>query len=194
MGCRAEVSEVEPGFYPKGGGRITVSVTGGGLEPLALTEPEGERRLRALSIATADLAKARVPERQLEGACERAEFDEAVFHYVASPSTGTAVLLTAEHENCRLGASSLGERGKPAEKVGREAWRALERAMRSGACLDEHMADQVLPYLALAGGESRVRVAGITDHCRTNAYVIEQFLPVRFELDAEEGLISCAPR
>ncbi|MCK4282707.1 MAG: RNA 3'-phosphate cyclase, partial [Candidatus Brocadiae bacterium] len=84
------------------------------------------------------------------------------------------------------------ERGKPAEKVGREAAQLLKRAMESGACLDAHMADQILPYLALAGGTSRVSVAGITEHCRTNIWVIEQFLPARFQADEQRGLISCS--
>jgi RNA 3'-terminal phosphate cyclase len=63
--------------------------------------------------------------------------------------------------------------------------------MKTGACLDPHMADQILPFLALAGGESRVRVAEITDHCRTNIRIIEQFLPARFAVNEEAGLITC---
>jgi RNA 3'-terminal phosphate cyclase len=53
------------------------------------------------------------------------------------------------------------------------------------------MTDQILPYLALAGGSSQVRVAGITDHCRTNMWVIQQFLPARFEVAGAAGLITC---
>ena len=111
-------------------------------------------------------------------------------------SIGTAVLVQADYENCRLGASALGKLGKPAEKVGAEAARALKTLMGArqgdgGACLDEHMADQVLPYLALAGGESAVRVAAVTDHCRTNIWVIEKFLPARFEVDEGRCIIAC---
>ncbi|MHC4789273.1 MAG: RNA 3'-terminal phosphate cyclase, partial [Planctomycetota bacterium] len=180
-----------PGFYPAGGGRVRVAVAPGDLSPRQLTERGELLGIRARSIATLDLAKARVAERQLEGAEEVIPIDSSEIDYVESPSTGTSIHLTAEYDGCRLGASALGERGKPAEKVGREAARVLRRGMAAEACLDEHMADQILPYLALAGGPSRVSVAGITDHCRTNVWVIGKFLPARFDLDEERGLIAC---
>jgi len=191
MGVRAEMPEVAPGFYPRGGGRISLAVTPGLLEPLVLTDRGEFVRTTARSIATTDLAKARVAERQLEAAEGIVSVDRREFDYVKSPSTGSALLMTAEYASCRLGASALGERGKRAEKVGAEAARALQWLMSQDACLDEHAADQILPYLALARGASEVKVAGVTDHCRTNIWVIEQFLPVRFRVNESAGLIKC---
>lgn len=200
MGTGVEMLEVRPGFYPKGGGWVRVAVGPGQLGPLVLTERGNFKRTTAHSIAALPLAKARVAQRQLAGAGEVLQTDASEFDYVQSPSVGTAVHLTAEYENCRLGASALGERGKPAEKVGREAARFLKRLMAAEACLDEHVADQLLPYMALAGGTSRVRVAAVTDHCRTSIWVIEQFLPARFELPVptaveggeQRGVIACS--
>ena len=175
MGVRVLTLDAAPGFYPKGGGRLRLEMDAGPLRPVTLTERGRLLRTEARSIATDSL--------------ERAD-------YVRSFSVGTAVLVRADYEGCRLGASALGKRGKPAEKVGAEAARAMKSLMGvrqdgAGACLDEHMADQILPYLALAGGESAVRVAAVTDHCRTNIWVIEKFLPARFEVDESEGLIRC---
>ncbi len=191
MGPRIEVLGVQTGFYPRGGGRVHVRVTPAALTPLVLTERGELRKTTARSIASADLAKARVAERQLEGAGEVLPIDATEFDYVRSPSIGAAIHLTAQCENSVLGASALGERKRPAERVGREAALLLKRDMATGACLDAHMADQILPYLALAGGTSRVSVAAITEHCRTNIWVIEQFLPVRFEVDDVRGRITC---
>ena len=67
----------------------------------------------------------------------------------------------------------------------------MRNLMRTEACLDEHMADQIIPYMALADGDSRVSVAEITNHRRTNISVVEKFLPVRFELDEKAGVIAC---
>jgi RNA 3'-phosphate cyclase len=192
MGVKAGVVESRPGFYPTGGGRVHVSVRPGPLRPLVLTERGDVREVRAGSIATEDLRGARVAERQLDGAAEVLPIDSRRADYVEAPSTGTSIHLTAVCANCRLGASALGERGRPAELVGREAARLLAEAIESGACLDGHMADQILPYLALAGGRSQVSVAEVTDHCRTGIRVIEQFLPARFELDEGQGVIVCA--
>ncbi len=73
-----------------------------------------------------------------------------------------------------MGADSLGEKGKPAEKVGKEAAVALKQEILSHAALDTHMADQIIPYLAIAGGT--VSVAGVSKHAKTNIWVCQQFL------------------
>jgi RNA 3'-phosphate cyclase len=193
LGLRVLMLDAAASFYPKGGGRVRLQVEPGRLAALTLTERGRLLRTEARSIAHESLAKAQVAERQLEGVRRVLDVDAERSDYVRAFSVGTAVLVRADYENCRLGASALGRRGKPAERVGAEAARALKRQMGAGACLDEHMADQVLPYLALTRGESAVRVAAVTDHCRTNIWVIEQFLPARFEVDEVRGVIRCRP-
>jgi RNA 3'-terminal phosphate cyclase len=67
-----------------------------------------------------------------------------------------------------------------------EFWDAARQflcELASPACLDRHMADQVLPNMALADGKSRVSVTGITDHCRTNMWAIEKFARGKFEIE-----------
>ncbi len=183
---RSEVDRV--GFYPKGGGTVRVNIRPGrGLEPLNMTKRGDLRAVFAESIASRDLEKAKVAERQILGVEKVFEIDDATVEYVDTYSTGSSIHLTARFPNCRLGASSLGERGKPAERVGNEAARLLSDQIRSGACLDRWMADQILPYLALAGSESEVTVAEVTNHCLTNIWVIEKFLPVKFEVTAGRG-------
>jgi len=105
-------------------------------------------------------------------------------------SVGTSITAHA-HCNTVIGASVLGERGKPAEKVGRECGELLGKELSTGASLDRHMADQILPYLAIAAenGESKVRVAELTKHAKTNIWVIEKFLPVKFSING--NVISC---
>ena len=60
--------------------------------------------------------------------------------------------------------------------------------MKSNACLDRYMADQILPFLALAGGS--ISVAQISNHTKTNMHIIEKFLPVKFEVDEKNKIIS----
>jgi RNA 3'-terminal phosphate cyclase len=45
------------------------------------------------------------------------------------------------------------------------------------------MADQVLPYMALAGSGSSVTVTEITAHCRTNMWVIKKSIEGKFEVE-----------
>ena len=194
MGLEIDADILAYGFYPKGGGRVRVRVAPRKLKPLVLLERGEFLGSEMRSAATEDLRAAKVAERQVEGARGVLEFGQATSEYVRSPSTGTCAFAVAVYENCRLGSSSLGRRGKPAEAVGRECAALLGEQMQSGACLDRHLADQIIPYMALARGESAVKVAQITDHCRTNLWVTEQFLPARFHVDERENFITCRPQ
>jgi len=52
------------------------------------------------------------------------------------------------------------------------------------------MLDQILPYLALADGESLVVAEELTMHAETNMRVIEKFLGRRFETANRDGLVE----
>lgn len=80
-----------------------------------------------------------------------------------------------------LGADSLGERGKPAEKVGREAAVSLLEEIESGADIDIRAIDHILPYAALANGTSSFRCRSISNHAETEMWLLEKFLDVKFE-------------
>jgi len=85
----------------------------------------------------------------------------------------------------------LGKLGKRAEDVGKEAALNLLKEEKTKACLDKHLSDQILPYMALTPGKSSVVVSEITNHCKTNIWVIEKFLKGKFEI--ENNLISWIP-
>ena len=191
MGCALDVRMKRCGFFPRGGGKIHVTVTPGTLRAVDWSLRGASLSNAAWSVATDDLKKARVAERQIEGAARVMAFDEQNVLYAGAPSTGCAILTCARYDNCVLGASALGRRGVRAEKVGQDCARELLGQTRADVCLDQHMADQIIPFMALAGKDSTVSVAAVTDHCRTNMWVTEQFLPVRFEVDDKRPAISC---
>ena len=138
-------------------------------------------------MASDTLRERKVAERQVRGAEKILPVKKKDIVYANTLSPGSAVHVRSCYENCVLGACGLGERGKPAEAVGKEAAVLLKKQTDSGACLDEWMADQILPFLAIARGRSEITVSEITKHCLTNIWVIEQFLPVRFSVDGREG-------
>jgi RNA 3'-terminal phosphate cyclase (ATP) len=49
------------------------------------------------------------------------------------------------------------------------------------------MLDQIIPYMAMLGG--KFRFGEITSHAKTNIWVTEQFLPVKFKVVG--NVISC---
>ena len=92
---------------------------------------------------------------------------------VDSPSTGTAVLVTGDYENGRAGFTALGEPGRPAEDVGADAADAFIEHHVTDAAVDHYLADQLLPFLAFAGG--RYSIPAVTEHVQSARTVLSAF-------------------
>ena len=116
-------------------------------------------------------------------------------------SAGTMLFIRAQFEHTMAGFTSLGERTSAADEVGREAAQQLADFMKSGGAVDVHLADQfLLPAGLLAGGALRpgmplptvFSTSAISAHLRTNASVVEKFLPVRVGIDG--GRVEVLPR
>ena len=154
----------------------------------------------SVSNASADLMDAQVAERQAKAAeLTLRELDCPInirTEYQNTFSTGSGIALWAifskdedeiDVENpVLIGSDVLGERGKKAEIVGEEAAKRLIDEIESGAAVDSHLADNLIPFLALFSGE--IRTSRITEHVKSNIYACEQFLGKIFKI--EENNIS----
>ncbi|MBM4288494.1 MAG: RNA 3'-phosphate cyclase, partial [Deltaproteobacteria bacterium] len=78
-------------------------------------------------------------------------------------------------------------RGKPAEQVAAEAAQEMKTFLATQAAVDRHLADQIILYAALAEGLSSLTTECLTSHLLTNIWVVEQFLPVKFEISGQMG-------
>ncbi len=181
FGYPAQVFVEREGFYPKGGARVRAVFYRPQLKgPLVLEERGRLESVQGLSVAALGLKDAKVAERQARAALEalgNLDADVGVgvhieTRYVETASLGSAIVLWAKFERTILGADALGERGVRAEIVGRRAAEQLLAEIRSNATLDVHMADQIIPFVALYGGSFRCRE--LTDHVRINLEVVER--------------------
>ena len=189
MGIQAKIEIPLKGFYPIGGGVLeaTVNPFQTPLKPLRTQERGKLMQVRILSmvanlplsIATRQLnqAVARLTEHGLRPLGETGTAE--------SPGKGTSCFIQAEFEHVRAGFSALGAIGKRAEQVADEAVEEFLRFWNGQGTLDRHLVDQVVLCMALAEGESTVTVSEVTDHLKTNIWVIEQFLPLKFILKQE---------
>ena len=187
FGYPAEAFAEREGFYPKGGARVRARFFRPQLRgPLTLEERGPLEGVQGLSVAALGLREARVAERQAQAAYDRLReaLPDVGVHietrYVDTASLGSAVVLWARYGRTILGADELGERGVRAETVGRRAAERLRAEIESEATLDVHMADQVIPFLALYGGSFRCRE--ITDHVAINLEVVERLTGRRPEI------------
>jgi RNA 3'-terminal phosphate cyclase (ATP) len=102
-------------------------------------------------------------------------------------STGSGITLWSGHK----GGSALGERGIRAEDVGKAAAEEIMAELASPAAVDVHLADQLIPYLALAGGSYTVRQ--ISKHARTNIWTASRFLDTKIDFE-DEGVLRIQGR
>jgi RNA 3'-terminal phosphate cyclase (ATP) len=195
LGFHCDLAIRRWGFYPKGGGEIEAAITTAGPEAaVALDEPFHLESLSGISASSSLPEHVRLRQaRQLESRLLRTGLRAVVtVMEIAALSPGSFAFLCAHGGSAEAGFSSLGERGKPAERVADEAADGLLGFLASKAALDAHLADQLLIYLAMIPGSHRLTVAAVTEHLLTNAWVTEQFLPVRFEVTGglqEPGLV-----
>jgi len=102
-----------------------------------------------------------------------------------APQRGAALFLGAETTTgCILGADRAGKRGRRSEAIAEFVVSSLREDLAAGATVDRHLADQLIPFAALAGGTTRYRVPAMTDHVDSNLWLVETILGAR---TAREG-------
>ena len=206
--CPIECIIKKRGYYPKGGGQVEVVVKPcisfdrfesfeaflkevKKIKQIHLTEQGELVQIKGISHASEDLAQAQVAERQMQVA--HMAFGkygvpvniQAVYNN--TPCSGSGITLWARFHDSKdefhtvLGTDALGERGVRAEHVGTDAAEQLVKEISSRSAIDVHCADQILPFLALCGGE--IKASSVSEHARTNMWAIEKFLPVKFEVE-----------
>jgi RNA 3'-terminal phosphate cyclase (ATP) len=170
------------GFYPPGGGRLRVSIEpAAGRRRLDLGErgPVLSLKARALvvklpaSIAERELT---VVGQRLGRPADRLEVESSENAH----SPGNVLTIEIEGENVTEVFTGIGRRGVPAERIAAEAVEEARRYLDAGAPVGEHLADQLLIPLALAGGGSYV-TGPLSPHTTTNIEIVRMFLPVEIE-------------
>ncbi len=191
---KATIDMERYGYYPVGGAMVRFESQKSNLEPFEILEQGDIIEIKGISHASQDLEKANVVKRQSMSAIKELESidikKDIAEKYVKTQCPGSGIDLWAETSTSVLGSGSLGERGRRAEDVGKDAGQKLIEQIKSNAPIDEYAADQLIPYMALVG-KGKIKASNITDHCRTNIWVTERFMPVKFHIDEKNNKIEC---
>lgn len=189
IGLEADLRLRRWGWYPRGGGEVEAEVAPcpaiGGLAWIRRAPPEvltGVSAVSRLPRAIALRQRARALERLAEHGLVA---DIALALDTEAQGPGTLLFLSAAGGTALAGFSALGRRGLKAEAVADQAVDPLLAYLASGAAVDDHLADQLLPFLALSPEPSELTCPTLSPHLRTVAWVLQQFLPAR--IDLEEG-------
>lgn len=195
MGYKATMNVHRRGHYPKGGGRVTMSIEPvRALRSINLLEPGLFSGVEGISHCVK--LPSHVAQRQAVAAKEKlgsrgiSNVNIAIETYPPdrdphiAPGSGITLLMKCSAGSI-IGADSIGERGKPAERVGEEAANKLLSEIESKAPVDRHLGDILIPYMTVAEGRSEIFVSEITMHTITNIRVAEIIAGVKFDVQDE---------
>jgi len=195
MGLNADLSVHKYGYYPKGMGEVTITVEPSkSLQPLLLENFGEIKAIKGVSVCTF-LAERKVAERQAKAANSYLRekgytADIQIINDRSNPlQKGSSLVLWAETDSgAILGADAIGELRKSSEAVGREAAEKLYAEISAKPTVDVHLADMLIPYVALAEGRSAYLTRTISDHLETNIWLAEKILDARFDVKKVDGL------
>lgn len=178
VGLDAEVDVARTGFYPAGGGAVTLRTRPSSLSSLDLVRRGRLEVVEIYSKASADLEERSVADRQAARAADAlAEADlpaeTASVAYVDTRSPGSSLLLAGVYDGTVAGVDELGAPGRTSEAVAEAAVERFRTFHDGPGAVDPHMADQLAVFLALVGG--RVWIPAVTDHVRTNCELLSSF-------------------
>lgn len=186
MGIQAKFTIRKHGFYPVGGSEVVFEINPvKEIKPIVMTDPGEVVKINGLSIASESLRKKNVAERQVKGYRRiiRKEIGVDIKHsYVRAACPGSVFAVWAETSTgCILAGDSVGEIRKPSEVIGEEAAFKLKEEMEYKSTVGEHLADQLIPFMALASGKSEIIAPDLTEHVKTNIWLCEKFLGSKFQ-------------
>jgi RNA 3'-terminal phosphate cyclase (ATP) len=170
-GAKIAIEVAERGYFPHGGGRVTVRVEPSHISPIVV---DGEVRSCGVASCSGSLPD-HVVHRQAENALQTLdeaglpEFPTTFDARTGGASTGSSVTVWAGAK----GGIALGRPGLPAENVGRTAAKRLLREMELPGTVDVYLADQLLVYLATGGGEYSTHTLSL--HAETVCWLLAEF-------------------
>jgi RNA 3'-terminal phosphate cyclase (ATP) len=198
MGADIEITIVRPGYVPKGNGslEIRISPLKKKLSPTILIDQGKILSIRGYSLSS-HLENRKVSERMADECCKHLRVLEAdtdihilndtkdapVFEK-ASVQSGAALAVWAQTDTgCIIGADMAGALRRSAEFIGNYVAKNLIEDIRSGACSDRFLCDQLIPFAAMAKGVSKFRIPRMTDHIEARLWLAKTMLGARTQIN-----------
>ncbi len=178
-----------PGFYPKGGGKVSglICPQREDFKPVDFSE-SGEIKELTLFIYTADLPE-NISDREVNSFMKNVGYlpqkPRIVKELGSANNPGNILLLVAEYEKGFGGFQSIAQRGKRAETIGKEVANKFRLFNDLQATVDEHLADQLIIPAVLAKGKTVYKTPKVSQHLLTNVNVIGKFFPAEISIEGE---------
>lgn len=201
FGFEFELEISRRGYYPQGGGEVFLRTKGKleKLNPIEIVEFGSLKRIFGRSFVAGHLP-IKIAERMASTATEELKkfynvdvnierVKEKEGSYIG---VGTGIIIIAETTTgCLLAGSALGSRGVPAENVAKEAVESLKHDLDYESCVDQYMQDQLIIFMALANGKSRIKSGPLTLHTQTAIHYTQLLTGAKFNIVKNEENKSC---
>jgi RNA 3'-terminal phosphate cyclase (ATP) len=186
-----------PGYVPTGGGILCLEVTPvrNVLQPLLLDKAASVESVWVIALSS-QLKHHLVSDRMADAAkvaFERAGYKTEVrvlYEDTAlQPGAGLAAFADLSGGS-RLGSDRAGAPRRRSETIGKHVARQLLEDLKAGATLDRYASDQIIPFAALASGESRFRIPRVTEHVESSIWLSREFLGAEVKAEGHELLVK----
>jgi RNA 3'-terminal phosphate cyclase (ATP) len=190
MGINAKLSIIRPGYVPRGGGiiQVTVEPVAGKIEPISLPSQGDGVSIEGVALSS-HLKERRVSERMVETCNQvlkskgyRAQI-KVIYDTLALQKGAALAIYAKTSSGGIIGADRAGEPRRTSEDIAKYVARSLVEDLATGATVDRYLADQLIFYAALADGVSEYRIPRLTEHVETNLWLAETMLGAKTEVN-----------
>ena len=175
LGVVIDVTLETPGFYPRGGGCLHVTIDARNFSG-SLDISERGRKTALFSIATLARLPENIAEREqavIQSTLGLKPKHQQNIRYDDCVSEGNFLSVVIEHEHICEVISEPGKMRVPAERIANTVCKQVKKYLKHSAPVGEHLADQLLLPMLLADGGSFI-CHEPSLHTTTNADLINQ--------------------
>ncbi|EFN86237.1 RNA 3'-terminal phosphate cyclase [Harpegnathos saltator] len=192
FGAKFQSSIARRGYYPKGGGEVRLDIHPiHHLNAVTLIDPGVPRQIIGWSFADinyikeaykmANDARATLRDTLMINKFEVPPMDIESYpvNKLITTGNGSGInIVCITSTDCFFGGSGLGRGPRDTSSPGKTAAEDILKPILTGACVDEHMQDQMIILMTLAEGVSRIKVGDkqLTSHTQTAMQVAEIML------------------
>ena len=186
LGAHAQVELHRRGFYPAGGGRFTAHIDAP-WDPTPLSWMERGPVLGLRACAIVSQLPAAIAGRELATLRDALDLPcDLRTDVVPHPfGPGNALVVDVEAEHGTEVVTGFGERGVRAETVANRLAAEVNQIVKAAVPVGEHLADQLLPYLALGRGGQFLTVRP-SSHTTTQIELLQTFLGRKVTAEPQE--------
>jgi RNA 3'-phosphate cyclase len=191
LGISINVNLIKRGYYPKGGGEAEITINPGkDFNRLKLNEEQQFSEVEGIVYISnlPEHISTRIKHAAIKELLKSNIKADIKIEQTTSFSPGTGIALWIKSNCTIIGATILGEKNLLAEDVGKIVVRDLLNEIESGANLDVHAFDQLLPYFVISNTDEGFSciIRELSSHASTNMWVLKQFFNVDFEVSKNE--------